>query len=230
MGILIRDTIPTDVDSRENKTISQTMVLQWFILTIEIMHLVIKISEEPYDFRLGYTADVIAAVYAVQESDLTELDSIDSSKIWMLGHSMWWGISQNISVTVPNLIDALVVYGPVSNEEYKNFEKFQMRNTQRSTRVEQVLNDYGTKQENPLFWDGVSSRTFFENIVVPVMIFTGTSDTDTPTEWAEDIAQDLANLWKTVHLISYPWEWHEFWPQWSNFMKQSWEFFEEYLK
>lgn len=69
-----------------------------------------------------------------------------------------------------------------------------MRNTQRSTRVEQVLNDYGTKQENPLFWDGVSSRTFFENIVVPVMIFTGTSDTDTPTEWAEDIAQDLANL------------------------------------
>jgi len=189
-----------------------------------------KISEQPYDFRLGYTTDVIAAVYAVQESNLAELESIDSSKVWMLGHSMWGWISQNISVVAPDLIDALVLYGPVSNNEYKNFEKFQMWNTQRSIRVKQVLSDHGSQEENPLFWDGVSSKTFFDNINAPVSIFTGTSDKDTPTQWAEDIAQDLRDRWKSVELISYTWEWHEFWPKWNDFMEQSTDFFRVHLK
>lgn len=189
-----------------------------------------KIDTEPYDFRLGYTRDVIAAVYAVQNSKLPELSTIDSKKVWMLGHSMWSGISQNIAVSKPDTIDAMVLYGPVSNDEYNNFEKFQLSNATRSSRVQQVLSDHGSREENEKFWDGVSSQTFFEKIKIPVKIFTGTADKDTPTEWAQDIAQDLKDNGKSVDIIVYEWEWHEFWPQWSDFMQRSNDFFKEHLQ
>lgn len=60
----------------------------------------------------------------------------------MLGHSMGSGVAQNIAVSFPETIQALVLYGPVSNDEYINFEHFQMSNTQRSNRVDQVLSEY----------------------------------------------------------------------------------------
>ena len=188
------------------------------------------VETDPYDFRLGYTHDVIAAVYAVQNSPLDEIRAINSESVGMLGHSMWGGISQNIAVSKPDLIDALVLYWPVSNDEFSNFEKFQLWNATRSSRVTQVLTDHQTREENPQFWDWVSSKTFFENITAPVIIFTWTADSDTPTGWAQDIAQDLRSNNKEVEIVSYPWEVHEFWPQFSNFMQSSSDFFSENLK
>jgi len=183
------------------------------------------INEEPYDFRLGYSRDVIASIKALQSSNLKELKSINTSNIWMLWHSMWSWISQNIAVSYPDIIKAVVLYGPVSNNEYTNFEKFQLSNPARSARVKQVINNYQTPLENPTFWAWVSSSTFFKNIRIPFMIFTGTADEDTPTKWAQDIAQDLQDAWKEFEIISYEWEWHEFWPKWSDFMEKSKEFF-----
>jgi pimeloyl-ACP methyl ester carboxylesterase len=114
------------------------------------------------------------------------------------------GITQNIAVSKPNLIKAVVLYGPVSNNEYENFEQFQVSKASRSTRVHQVLGDYGTAEENPSFWGGVSSRSFIESIEIPFKIFTGTADADTPTLWAQNIAQDLRNAGKNVDIVSYP--------------------------
>lgn len=71
----------------------------------------------------------------------------------MLGHSMGSGVAQNIAVSSPEIAQAFVLYGPVSNDEYINFEHFQMDNAQRSSRVEQVISEYKTRQENPAFWN-----------------------------------------------------------------------------
>lgn len=67
-----------------------------------------------------------------------------------------------------------------------------------------MLTTHQTRDENPSFWGGVSSKTFFESIKAPVMIFTGTADTDTPTQWAQDIAQNLRDNNKIVEVVSYP--------------------------
>lgn len=67
-----------------------------------------------------------------------------------------------------------------------------------------MLRDYGTQEENPLFWEGISSSTFIGNITAPVMIFTGTADADTPTQWSQDIGQELIDAGKEVEIVSYP--------------------------
>ena len=189
-----------------------------------------KISEDPYDFRLWYISDVIASILAVQNSQIEELQVIDTTKVWMLWHSMWWWITQNIAVIKPDLIDAIILYWPVSNNEYTNFEKFQLSNPSRSSRIEQVFNDHKNPNENPLFWNWVSSHTFIENITAPTMIFTWTADKDTPTQWAQKIWADLSKNWKIVEIISYEWEWHEFWPKWLDFINQSTDFFTKNLQ
>lgn len=188
-----------------------------------------QVSETPYDFRTGYTSDVIAAIKAVQNSELSEIESVDSSKVGMLGHSMGSGVSQNVMVIRPDLIDALVLYWPVSNYEYDNFEEFQIWNNTRSARVQEVLSTYETPETNKTFWDWVSSKTFYTDASIPVLIFTWTADDSTPTEWAQRIESDLSAVWKEVRLVSYAWEWHEFWPQFQDFMDQSWAFFKEQL-
>jgi pimeloyl-ACP methyl ester carboxylesterase len=184
-----------------------------------------KISEEHYDFRLWYTSDVIASISAVQNSQIEELKVIDTTNVWMLWHSMWWWITQNIAVVKPDLIDAIILYWPVSNNEYINFEKFQISNPSRSSRIKQVFNDHKNPNENPVFWKGVSSQTFIENIKAPIMIFTWTADKDTPTQWAQNIWANLTENWKKVEIISYKWEWHEFWLKWWDFMNKSRDFF-----
>lgn len=59
------------------------------------------------------------------------------------------------------------------------------------------------------------------------MIFTGTNDADTPTAWAQNIAQNLSDAGKQVEIVSYPEEGHEFSSKWSDFMNQSKIFFDE---
>ena len=184
-----------------------------------------KISTEPYDFRQGYTTDVIAAVLAVQNSELEELINVNASKVWMLGHSMGAWITQNVLVIRPELVQAAILYGPVSNAEYDNFERYQIWNRSRSSLVQNVVSTYQTPDENPSFWDGVSSRTFFNYVQAPVMIFTGTADADTPTQWAESIYTNLQDLEKRSEIVRFEWEWHEFWPRFWDFMQQSRDFF-----
>jgi len=40
-----------------------------------------NVDKEPYDFRLGYTRDVIASIKALQNANIAELVSVDSSRI-----------------------------------------------------------------------------------------------------------------------------------------------------
>lgn len=40
-----------------------------------------KVSETPYNFRLGYTRDVVASIIAAQNSQIPELENIDTSRV-----------------------------------------------------------------------------------------------------------------------------------------------------
>src|SRR5919108_4981459 len=63
------------------------------------------------NLRLGYTEDVINAVYPVKESSLPYLDG---DRVGMLGRSMGGGVTFNALVVQPELVKAAVVYAPVS--------------------------------------------------------------------------------------------------------------------
>jgi dipeptidyl aminopeptidase/acylaminoacyl peptidase len=185
--------------------------------------------DEKHKARIDYTIDVINAIKAVQKA---ELPAVDATRIGMMGHSMGGGIAQNVAVSVPNLVDAHVLYAPVSGDYYENFQEYidEPDESGVSERAQKIIDRYGAPEENPAFWNGVSAKTYYDRIVSPVMIHIGTQDESTPPQWSQDINDRLESAGKDVTLHVYEGETHEFIPQWDTMMQRSEEFFNTHVK
>jgi dipeptidyl aminopeptidase/acylaminoacyl peptidase len=176
------------------------------------------------NLRLGYVEDVINAIKAVQESDLPYLDK---DHIGMLGHSMGGGVAQGIMVAQPDLVDAVVLFAPVSGDMRDNFERWLKR---RPEVAERILRTFGSPEEAPEFWDGVSPLTYLKNVSAPVMIHHGTSDDSVPLEWSQRLERELKAQNKEVTFHVYPGEPHEFAAAWPTVMQRTVTFFDQHLK
>ncbi len=169
--------------------------------------------------RIGYVEDVINAVYAVKTSDMALLSK---ERFGMLGHSMGGGISQAVMVVEPDLVDAVVLYAPVSSDVVDSYNRWLSRN---SENVGRIRASHGSPDENPEFWKNISPRNFFYKVEALVIIFHGTNDESCEIAWSRETRDLLVNAGKNVNLVEFPGEHHEFGPQWTNFMKQSADFF-----
>lgn len=183
-----------------------------------------KVDNTELDLRLGYTEDVVNAVYAIQNS---ELEFIDKQKIGMLGHSMGGGITLNIITALPDLVDAAVLYAPVSADYRDNFNKWGRNNRDRG---ESVLQAYGDFEESPEFWDNISPINFVSQITAPVLIQHGTDDDSTPIAWSNKLHDALKQADKDVTYNVYQGAPHEFITDWPNFMQSNLDFFDQHLK
>lgn len=175
-------------------------------------------------FRLGYAEDAANAVRAVQAS---ELPFLDRERVGMLGHSMGGGVTLNVLVAQPGLVDAAVLYASVSADARENFRRWIER---RPALAVEIVARYGSPEAAPAFWENVSPRTFLDRVSVPVLIHHGTSDASVPLEWSQRLAQDLRAKGKDVTLHLYEGEAHEFGPQWTQFMERTVAFFDARLK
>lgn len=176
------------------------------------------------NLRIGYVEDVINAVYAVRSSGIPQLDG---SRIGMLGHSMGGGITTNVLVSQPDLVKAAVLFAPVSADMRQNYERW-LKDRPEVTRA--VAATYGTPEENPAFWDNVSSKTYLDRVAAPVMIHHGDADKDVPVQWSRDLKNNLEAADRTVTYHEYPGEPHEFTAAWPTVMQRSVEFFDAALK
>lgn len=81
-------------------------------------------DDDPGDalrLRLGYTEDVVNAVLAVKASPLP---SLDPGRVGLLGRSLGGGVVLNALVVRPRLVDAAVMYAPISSDAVDNFERW----------------------------------------------------------------------------------------------------------
>jgi len=171
---------------------------------------------------LGYPEDVINAVLALKRADLR---FADTSRIGLFGRSMGGGVTLDVLAAYPGLVDAAVLYSPVSSRAEDNFDRWVRGNDQQGDLADRVVDTYGTPEDNPRFWREASSRSYLGRVDVPVQIHHGTADATCPVRWSEATTRALRRVGKDVALFEYPGETHQFGDAWPALMRRTVDFF-----
>jgi len=174
--------------------------------------------------RLGYTEDVVNAVLAVKNSSLPFLHG---ERVGLLGRSMGGGLTYNTLVAQPGLVDAAVVFAPVSSRTSDNFDRW--TRDERPELAAQITDRYGSPEDSPDFWRAVSPRTYFDRITEPLLIHHGTSDDSCPIRWTRTTYDALKREGKDARLFVYDGEEHAFGPQWPLSMRRTVRFLDRHL-
>jgi uncharacterized protein len=174
--------------------------------------------------RLGYTEDTVNAVLAVRESGIARLDG---ERVGLLGRSMGGGVTYNTLVAQPGLVQAAVVFAPVSSRTKDNFNRW-IRGD-RSELAAEIVARHGSPEGNPRFWREVSPRTYFDRVTEPLLIHHGTSDDSCPIRWTRATYDALRDNGKAAKLFVYDGEEHAFGPQWPLSMQRTVRFLDRHL-
>jgi dipeptidyl aminopeptidase/acylaminoacyl peptidase len=177
------------------------------------------------NLRLGYAEDVIAAVKALRSSGRAE---IDGDRIGLLGRSMGGGVVYNTLVVAPGLVDAAVVFAPVSSRPQENIDQFQR--PENDPIVAEIEAEHGTPEENPAFWRAVSPVTYVDRVTEPLLVHHGTADDTCPLTWSRQTVAAFEAAGKDVELRTYDGEGHTFGPQWPRSMDATMAFFQRHLR
>ncbi|MFE9680562.1 alpha/beta hydrolase family protein [Streptomyces sp. NPDC006285] len=177
------------------------------------------------NLRLGYTEDTIGAVLALRGSGRPE---IDGDRIGLLGRSMGGGVVYNTLVVAPGLVDAAVVFAPVSSRPDENIDHFQRGGG--DPVVARIDAEHGTPEENPKFWREVAPVTYVDRASEPLLIHHGTADDTCPLTWSERTAAAFGAAGKDVELVKWRGEGHTFGPRWPASMDRTMAFFERHLR
>jgi dipeptidyl aminopeptidase/acylaminoacyl peptidase len=172
--------------------------------------------------RLGYTRDAANAVRVLRQQSY-----VDDDRIGMLGRSMGGGVTQNVLVAYPGLVDAAVVYASVSSDFVDNVEQFAARS--RPAQVRSYYERYGTPEDNPAFYDGLSPRTYFDRITEPVLSLHGTADATCPPRWARTTDRLMRRAGVDSTLVYYEGEDHAFYDRWEDSIRRSVTFLQREL-
>ena len=176
--------------------------------------------------RLGYAVDTINAVRALRRTDEVR---IDDDRIGLLGRSMGGGVVYNVLTAQPGLVDAAVVYAPVSSRTADNFNRWIRDDPGRSALSDFILRRYGDPRVNRRFWREVSPRTYFDRITEPVLIHHGTADESCPIRWSRTTLRAMRQAGVDARMLTYPGEPHAFIADWPLSMRRTVAFFREQL-
>lgn len=176
--------------------------------------------------RLGYTVDVVNAVHALRRTDAVP---VDDDRVGLLGRSMGGGVVYNVLVAQPGLVDAAVVFAPVSSRAIDNFDRWIRDDPGRSALSDFILRRYGGPRDNPRFWREVSPRTYFDRVTEPVLIQHGTADSTCPPRWSRATLRAMTAAGVDARLRTYPGEEHAFIADWPLSMRRTVAFFRRHL-
>lgn len=186
-------------------------------------------SDDPdaeLELRLGYTEDVINAVLAIKASGHPHLDP---ERIGLMGRSMGGGVTYNALVAAPGLVDAAVVYAPVSTSTAENFNRWTRADPGADSVSDAIIAAYGAPEANPEFWQEVSPVTYFDRVTEPILIQHGTADESCPIGWSQQTLAALEAAGADAELITYDGEPHAFEAAWPLSMERTVAFFAEHL-
>jgi len=181
-------------------------------------------DDGPNLFRVGMAADVLNLIGLVknQGGQTGPLEKAEPSRIGLWGHSMGGGISTRVMTVSPD-VDAVVLYAAMSGDEKKNFE-----------RIFNVFSDGQRGQEELNTPDEdlerISPENFLDRVSAAISIHHGTSDSEVPPEWSQELCERLQELDKRVECFTYPGQPHTFFGENDDlFIRRTVDFFSREL-
>jgi dipeptidyl aminopeptidase/acylaminoacyl peptidase len=180
----------------------------------------------------GYTADVLNAV-----ASLKRFPQANPQKIGMWGHSMG-GFLTLRAMVISSDIKVGVIWAGVVGSYPDLLERWHLpRSGPTPTPIpgafnwrEEWVTRYGTPEENPGFWDTVSSTAYLADLSGPLQLHHDTGDSEVPYAFSETLASKIQSAGKTGELYAYPGDDHNLANSFGLAMQRTIEFFDRYLK
>ena len=179
----------------------------------------------------GYQIDVMNAVASIKQ-----YPSVNPEKIGMWGHSMGgyltlraMVISQDIKVGV--IWAGVVASYPDLVYNWRRTGSFTPSPSSRGAGWRTSwIEQYGTPEENPAFWDSVSATSYLADLSGPLELHHGTADEDVPIEFSIRLAELARQQGKIANLYTYDGDNHNISKYFTTAMNRTIEFFDIYLK
>lgn len=178
----------------------------------------------------AYTIDVLNAVASIKK-----YKDADAKRIGIWGHSMGGFITLR-SMVVNKDIKAGVIWGGVV-ASYPDLINRWRRNTTRPTISgglrgwrQTFIDQYGSPEENPKFWNSISANTYLKDISGPLQLHHGTADTSVPLEFSETLEKQMKDAGRTVELYTYKGDDHNIVTNLYTALQRSVDFFDIYVK
>lgn len=180
----------------------------------------------------AYTIDVLNAL-----ASLRKHPDVDVNRIGMWGHSMGGFITLRSMVVDKNIKAGVIWAGVVAS--YPDL----INNWRRRTFVpppglptgvtrwrDRLTMEFGSPEENPVFWKSLSSNSFLTDISGPVQIHHGTADDSVPVAFSEQLDKELKAVNKLSDLHIYPGDDHNIAAYFGAAMDRSIAFFDQHVK
>lgn len=155
-------------------------------------------------FRVGMAIDVLNLIALVkdQAGQAGPLELANPERIGLWGHSMGGGVSTRV-ITVSPDVKAAVLYGAMSGDEKRNFERIFTYFSNGTRGIDEL-----SIPEIELLL--ISPINYLDRVQSAVSIHHGANDVDVPLEWSRDLCTRLKSLEKPVECFTYSGQPHTF--------------------
>lgn len=155
-------------------------------------------------FRVGMAVDVLnlIAIVKAQAGKPGALAQANPQAIGLWGHSMGGGIATRV-VTLSRDVRAVLLYGAMSGDEQKNFERI-------FTYFSGGLRGQEELSYPPEAYLAISPVYYLDRIRAAIHIHHGEKDADVPLAWPHELCDRLLALGKPVECYFYPDQAHTF--------------------
>jgi uncharacterized protein len=182
----------------------------------------------------GYTTDVLNAVSSLQSFPLA-----NAQQIGMWGHSMGGFLTLRAMVISPEIKAGVIWSGVVGSYPdmiccwHHPAPKVPTLSPDPDYHIswrQEWENLYGSPEQNPDFWMGLSANSYLRDLSGPVQLHHGTGDADVPVKFSQDLYQQIMSVGKPVEYYEYVGDNHNLANYFNLAMQRTIEFFDRYLK
>lgn len=179
----------------------------------------------------GYQIDVLNAV-----SSIKQLPEVNPEKVGMWGHSLGGYLTLRAMVISDDVKVGVIWAGVVASytDLLYNWRRSGSFTPSPSSRGvgwrTRWIEELGTPEQNPIFWDSVSATSYLADISGPLELHHGTADEDVPVEFSIRLAEQTRSVGRIADLYTYEGDNHNISGSFSTAMKRTIEFFDRFLK